>query len=1237
MDFESFTGKQKMRRQKTVRKRKLWARRAGALLTAAAITASLCVPNVLAEEPQQTAQEQTAQSTETQTAEVQSTETQPEAETSTEAKPEADPVAETKPEAEPGTKAQPEEMQNTETQTDSAEAQQTKESAEAQKEEAEAEPETTEKEKVADSAKAAAAASETTETTNETKDGQYDTTKPVIEKVEFPQQGQTLTTKDTLKFYIYAYDADSGIRQVEADVVLKTESGSDWYSMEFTYDETNKRYVGEYSLENVNTDSGYITDIRVIDNSDNYVTWASTEEGTANEKYTFSFQKDDVNYTVKNFVLDQQGKTLKSEDTVSVSFETDPAITEDPGNVNVIFKNENGYSTINIWMQLNPETGKYEGNTQIYNPSGGKWVLDQVGFSRSGDMAEFKVDHPENYWFNTEESEEVVNDKEQPVITSIEVDKNGEVVRAGDKVTIKIKATDNVGLDEYNCYAYMSADQDIVNDSTYVDLQYNEEADAWIGEFVIDENTYPCEWYLSTVTMRDQAGNSADVTKYRSDFYSADPYYVQVMNQNTFVNQTYDGRIYFMAVREDGYWENVNEIEKDNLEKRATFKEAGIEIPEANNTFNGAKQVAWVDRYGNPVDENTLVTEEISYMTVYAKYDKTPVYFWKEYIGQDGTEKVSEREIVMFQQDLTYGELNEYIAGISGPQDIYQGLTFQKWNSSLDNKDDNEIIDQTASVTLKAVYDKNVCMVSYGYLNDKEKWETGNQILTFEQGDTYGDLYEAARNYNPSNPSDQLKIEKFNLSERYLEIYPEDQEISVSPGEILYIRMYADYGEKAVVPISVRYVDENGLYKKINEAAVVDKGISYQDIFEEYIPEKPESYEGLKFKEWDVYIPEGTVQGSDMEISGSAEYSNYLVRFLIDDIFEGEEYIDWNYDDESQDYDYVYCIVAEPGETITLPTKFEGYDSVTWIDQYAWPEDNKLTVDFDITYRGYGEKTATDPSDPEKPVDPEEPTDPEKPVDPEEPSNPEEPSKPEEPSNPGTEIPADTVDSVVQEIEGTSAGSTVQVDMGDATVLSKEILEAAKGKDVNIQLNMGSYTWTINGKDIKASDLKDIDMKVTMNTDAIPSSVVKKLAGDNPTMQLSLAHEGDFGFQAKLTLNVGSQYAGKFGNLYYYDSDGKLVYINSGKVAENGNVSLTFSHASDYVVVLADQQHISKGDGQTGASNTSGNEGTNQGQSGADVVKTGDSAPTVTLLIVMGAAVVVIAGAVIVKKRGSAK
>lgn len=215
--------------------------------------------------------------------------------------------------------------------------------------------------------------------------------------------------------------------------------------------------------------------------------------------------------------------------------------------------------------------------------------------------------------------------------------------------------------------------------------------------------------------------------------------------------------------------------------------------------------------------------------------------------------------------------------------------------------------------------------------------------------------------------------------------------------------------------------------------------------------------------------------------------------------------------------------------------------------------------------------------------------------------------------------------------------------MGSATVLSKDILAAAKGKDVTIQLNMGAYTWTINGKDIKASDLKDIDLMVTMNTNAVPSSIVKKLAGDNPVMQLSLAHEGDFGFQATLTLNVGSQYAGKYGNLYYYDSDGKMVYISSGKVAGDGNVSLTFSHASDYVIVLSNTKTIDNGDGQTGIINTSTNTGTSQKPAGTnvskttDTVKTGDTAPVLPLVIVMGAAVVIIAGIVIVKKRGSAK
>lgn len=63
---------------------------------------------------------------------------------------------------------------------------------------------------------------------------------------------------------------------------------------------------------------------------------------------------------------------------------------------------------------------------------------------------------------------------------------------------------------------------------------------------------------------------------------------------------------------------------------------------------------------------------------------------------------------------------------------------------------------------------------------------------------------------------------------------------------------------------------------------------------------------------------------------------------------------------------------------------------------------------------------------------------------------------------------------------------TVEVDMGDATVVPVEILEAAKGSDIDVVLKMDGYSWTINGKDIKAANLKEINLEVELNANAIP-------------------------------------------------------------------------------------------------------------------------------------------------------
>lgn len=163
--------------------------------------------------------------------------------------------------------------------------------------------------------------------------------------------------------------------------------------------------------------------------------------------------------------------------------------------------------------------------------------------------------------------------------------------------------------------------------------------------------------------------------------------------------------------------------------------------------------------------------------------------------------------------------------------------------------------------------------------------------------------------------------------------------------------------------------------------------------------------------------------------------------------------------------------------------------------------------------------------------------------------------------------------SVVEQIEQAPAGSNVNVMMEETTVVSKDILTAAKGKDVNVVLEMDGYSWTINGKDI--DEVKDVDLKVILDTKEIPEDKIKDLAGDKKTRQLSLVYDGDFGFSAQLKINVGKNYAKQYGNLYWYN-DNKLTFIDAGQVDENGNLSLTFNHASDYVIVFDIEAHDKK-------------------------------------------------------------
>jgi LPXTG-motif cell wall-anchored protein len=198
-----------------------------------------------------------------------------------------------------------------------------------------------------------------------------------------------------------------------------------------------------------------------------------------------------------------------------------------------------------------------------------------------------------------------------------------------------------------------------------------------------------------------------------------------------------------------------------------------------------------------------------------------------------------------------------------------------------------------------------------------------------------------------------------------------------------------------------------------------------------------------------------------------------------------------------------------------------------------------------------------------------------------------------------TDLIKDTVkEAATQTTNGTVATPTVKVSMADATVIPTDILNAAKGQDVNVEFvmtddNGQEYSWTINGNSIKDSNLKEVNLKVNKGTSNVPSAIVNSTVGDQPTVQLNLEDHGLFGFTADLRTYVGKEYAGQYANLYYY-TNGRLEIQYSCAVDADGYTTLRFTHASDYVIAIGKQAEVPtantslSGSPKTGDTNSTG-------------------------------------------------
>ena len=180
----------------------------------------------------------------------------------------------------------------------------------------------------------------------------------------------------------------------------------------------------------------------------------------------------------------------------------------------------------------------------------------------------------------------------------------------------------------------------------------------------------------------------------------------------------------------------------------------------------------------------------------------------------------------------------------------------------------------------------------------------------------------------------------------------------------------------------------------------------------------------------------------------------------------------------------------------------------------------------------------------------------------------------------------DVIRSEAQKAAQAPQGGTVAVDMNGAVSVPGSVFEGIRGKNVTVSFDMGSgIAWSVNGKDITAENISDTDFSVKADAGAIPKELIAGTAGGLAHLELSLAHEGGFGFTATLTLRLVSrdgngitagssgtaaEYTGMYANLFYYNPALRsLEFICAGQIREDGTAGLPFTHASDYTVILS--------------------------------------------------------------------
>ena len=159
------------------------------------------------------------------------------------------------------------------------------------------------------------------------------------------------------------------------------------------------------------------------------------------------------------------------------------------------------------------------------------------------------------------------------------------------------------------------------------------------------------------------------------------------------------------------------------------------------------------------------------------------------------------------------------------------------------------------------------------------------------------------------------------------------------------------------------------------------------------------------------------------------------------------------------------------------------------------------------------------------------------------------------------------VDAIISSLaEGEDA--VIEIVLGQHHNLPSSLVLAIQGRNITLSLVQDNgVIWEINGLDVERAI--DLSLRVVLDSGVFAEDRLSAFDGYR-LRQITLMHNGDFGFKAKLKFPAESSDNGKYANLFYYNANkNRFEYQGSCKIA-NGYSEFTFTHASDYVLVISE-------------------------------------------------------------------